>query len=127
MDSTKRASAVRMGLLRLTLSKYSRRLSRPVTTICATRKDSEPKALAVLSSAYTLSPAMAAQQEAAGQRIEGLRAEAAELEGRIAALKASAGQAEEARRAGAQMERRSPQIVECLRGAVILQDRKSVV
>src|ERR1035441_3930185 len=60
MDSTKRASAVRMGLLRLTLSKYSRRLSRPVAAICATRKDSEPKALAVLSSAYTLSPAMAA-------------------------------------------------------------------
>jgi hypothetical protein len=69
----------------------------------------------------------AAQQEAAGQRIEGLRAEAAELEGRIAALKASAGQAEEARRAGAQMERRSPQIVECLRGAVILQPQHTRV
>jgi hypothetical protein len=49
-----------MGLLRLTLSKYSRRLRRPVAAICATRNDSEPKALAVLASAYTPSPAMAA-------------------------------------------------------------------
>ena len=48
-----------MGLLRFILSKYSRRLRRPVEAICATRNDSEPNALAVLSSAYTPSPAMA--------------------------------------------------------------------
>ncbi|MGA3025354.1 MAG: hypothetical protein ABSF98_11325 [Bryobacteraceae bacterium] len=63
----------------------------------------------------------AAQQEAARQRIERLRAEAAELERRIAALKASVGQAQEARSARAAAETRSPQLVECVRGAVVLQ------
>ena len=56
-----------MGLLRLILSKYSRRLSRPREAICATINDSEPKALAVLSWAYTPRPAMAgAHQDHAG-------------------------------------------------------------
>ena len=32
---------------------------RPVAAICATRNDSDPKALAVLVSAYTPSPSMA--------------------------------------------------------------------
>jgi len=67
----------------------------------------------------------AARQEAARQRIAGLRAEAAELERRIAALKANVGQAQEARRAEAELERRSPQIVECLGGAVILQPQNT--
>jgi len=49
-----------MGLLRFTFSKYSRRLNLPVAAICATMNDSDPNALAVLSSAYTLSPSMAA-------------------------------------------------------------------
>jgi predicted nucleic acid-binding Zn-ribbon protein len=63
----------------------------------------------------------AAQQEAARQRLEGLRAEAAELERRIAALQASVGQTQEARRTRAALEGRSAQNVECVRGAVILQ------
>jgi hypothetical protein len=64
---------------------------------------------------------LAEQQEAARQRLERLRAEAAELERRIAALKAGIAQAQEAQRARAVQERRSPQLVECVRGAVILQ------
>jgi small-conductance mechanosensitive channel len=67
----------------------------------------------------------AARQEAARQRVEGLRAEAAELERRIAALKAGVGQAQEARRVGAELERRSPQIVECSRDVLILEPQNT--
>ena len=59
-----------------------------------------------------------AQQDAIRQRVERLRAEAAELERRIAALKANVG---EARSARATLEKQKPQNVECVLGAVILQ------
>jgi hypothetical protein len=62
-----------------------------------------------------------AQQETDRQRLERLRAEAAELERRIAELKASIARAQEALRARSVPDPHLPQIAECVPGAIILQ------
>ena len=58
--STKRSSAMRTGLLRFFFSMKARRLMSPDMANCATMKESVPKALATLCSAYAPSPSMAA-------------------------------------------------------------------
>jgi hypothetical protein len=82
---------------------------------------------AALRAAEDAARRQAEQQQAARQRLERLRAEAAELERQIAALNKNVGEAQEARRAQAALERRSPQLVECVQGAVILQPQHTQI